>query len=217
MLELGRYMRDAIVERYERPRDDELSRFVRDHVEEYGELDLPNIVPDATTLMIGGIFTTTHLLSNTMLLLLQNPAQLTLVRADRSLLGRAVEESLRAEAPVQWSPRLATTDAQVAGVPIPAGAMLILVWASVNHDDALFGDAERFDVVRPNVKDHLSFGHGIHYCLGAPLARMEARITFDRLLDRLPGLRLAGGEVEYLEAPLFRGPKELHVEFDPAS
>jgi cytochrome P450 len=218
MLGLGRYMRDAIVERHERPRDDELSRFVRDHVAEYGELDLPNIVPDATTLMIGGIFTTTHLLSNMMQLLLQNPAQLKLVHADRSLLGRAVEESLRAEAPVQWSPRLATTDTDLGGVAIPAGAMLILVWASVNHDGEVFDDGERFDVMRSNVKDHLSFGNGIHYCLGAPLARMEARVAFDRLLDRLPGLRLAAGAaVEYLEAPLFRGPKALHVEFGPAS
>ncbi len=216
MLGLGAYMKEAIVARYEEPRDDELSRFVHAHVEQYGELDLPNIVPDATTLMIGGIFTTTHLISNMMLLLLQNRGQMRLVRDDRALLGRAVEESLRAEAPVQWSPRLATVDTEVGGVKIPAGAMVILVWASVNHDGDVFDDGARFDVTRQNVKDHLSFGHGLHYCLGAPLARMEARIGFDRLFDRLDGLRLAAGyEPEYLEAPLFRGPKALQIEFDP--
>jgi cytochrome P450 len=216
MLGLGAYMREAIVARYEEPRDDELSRFVHAHVEHYGELDLPNIVPDATTLMIGGIFTTTHLISNMMQLFLANPSQLALVREDHALLGRATEEALRAEAPVQWSPRLASTDVEVGGVKIPAGAMLILVWASVNHDDALFADGDRFDVMRPNVKDHLSFGHGLHYCLGAPLARMEARIGFERLFDRVGSLRLAPGfEPEYLEAPLFRGPKSLQIEFDP--
>jgi cytochrome P450 len=209
-------MKDAIVARYECPREDELSRFVQAHVRRDGRLDLRNVVPDATTLMIGGIFTTTHLLSNMMLLLLRNRDQLDLVRGDRSLLGRAVEEALRAEAPVQWSPRLVTADTEVGGTKIPAGAMLILVWASANHDDGVFAEDERFDVTRPNVKDHVSFGHGIHYCLGAPLARMEARIGFDRLLDRLRGLRLAvGDDPAYLEAPLFRGPKALHIEFDP--
>jgi cytochrome P450 len=151
-----------------------------------------------------------------MQLFLQNPSQMSLVRDDRSLLPRATEEALRAEAPVQWSPRLASVDSEVGGVKIPAGAMLILVWASVNHDDAVFTDGERFDVTRANVKDHLAFGHGLHYCLGAPLARMEARIGFERLFDRLDDLRLADGyEPEYLDAPLFRGPKALQIEFDP--
>jgi cytochrome P450 len=216
ILGLGAYMREAIVDRYEDPRDDELSRFVQAHVEHDGELDLANIVPDATTLMIGGIFTTTHLLSNLMQLLLESPEQLRSVRADHSLLGRATEEALRAEAPVQWSPRLVTTDVEIGGIAVAAGAMLILSWAAANHDGAVFDHGESFDVMRQNVKEHLAFGHGLHYCLGAPLARMEARICFERLFDRLGDIRLAPGFViEPLDAPLFRGPKALQIEFDP--
>jgi cytochrome P450 len=211
---LGSYMRDAIVARHEQPRDDELSRFVRLHVEHYGTLDLANIVPDATTLMIGGIFTTTHLLSNMLLLLLRSPAQLALVRDDPSLLGRTVEEALRCEAPVQWSPRLVLEDLELGGVAIPAGAMVMLAWASANHDESVFPDDERFDIGRTNAREHMAFGNGIHFCLGAPLARLEARVTFEQLLARLPGLRAAAdNDFAYLETPLFRGPKRLEIEF----
>jgi cytochrome P450 len=213
-LGIGAYMRDALVSRHEHPRDDELSRFVRLHVEHYGTLDLPNLVPDATTLMIGGIFTTTHLLSNLMLLLVRNRDELDLVRGDPSLLGRAVEEALRCEAPVQWSPRLVLEDTELGGVAIPAGSMVMLSWASASHDDALFTDDERFDLGRPNTREHMAFGNGSHFCLGAPLARLEARVAFEQLLARLPGLRAsADNDFAFRETPLFRGPQRLNLEF----
>jgi cytochrome P450 len=216
ILSLGAYLRDALVDRHDNPRDDELTRFVQAHVEHDGELDLANVVPDATNLMVGGIFTTTHLLANMMLLLLRNPEQLRAVQADTSLLVRTVEESLRCDAPVQWSPRLVLADTELGGTPIPAGAIVLLSWASANHDEHNFEDDETFDVARPNVKDHMAFGNGTHFCLGAPLARLEGRIGFEQIFARLPGLRLsAKNDFARLDSPLFSGPKAVWLEFDP--
>ncbi len=102
------------------------------------------------------------------------------------------------------------------GVAIPAGSMLLLRFASANRDETVFPDPDRFDVRRPNAGDHLSFGHGIHFCLGAPLARKEMQLAFRALLTRLDGLRLAAGAPEPRHKPsvLLRGLAELHLEFE---
>ena len=181
-----------------------------------GHFDLPNVVADGTNLMVGGIFTTTHLLANMMNLLLRDPSTLAAVKADHSLLARTIEETLRLEAPVQWSPRLALQDTEVGGVAIPAGSILLLVWGSANHDECVFSDPDAFDLERGNVKDHMAFGNGTHFCLGAPLARLEARVAFQQLLTRLPNLRLKDPEASApaMDSPLFRGPSRVEVVWD---
>jgi cytochrome P450 len=111
------------------------------------------------------------------------------------------------------------TDTELGGVPIPAGAIVLVVFASGNRDDSHFSDPEAFDITRERVKHHLAFGHGIHLCLGAPLARVEGRIAFDRLFARLPNLRFSPKNDFAPMGPtvIFRGLEKLSLEFDPPS
>lgn len=213
---LGAYLAEVLTDRHENPRDDEISRWVAEHVEQSGGFDLPNVVADGTNLMVGGIFTTTHLLANMMDLLMRNQETLAAVHADHGLLTRATEEALRREAPVQWSPRLVLQDTEIGGVQVPAGAILLLLWGSANYDECVFTDADTYDIARENVKDHMSFGNGTHFCLGAPLARLETRIAFEQLLTRLPNLRLKnpGEESVAMDSPMFRGPARVNLVWD---
>ena len=111
---------------------------------------------------------------------------------------------------------MARVETELGGVKIPAGSRLVLMYASANRDDQEFPQAERFDVCRANAKDHVAFGAGIHYCLGAPLARLEATVAFETLLGRLRHIRLAEDKNDYRHTPSFilRGLKALHLEFD---
>jgi cytochrome P450 len=115
---------------------------------------------------------------------------------------------------VAWR-RKTTQAVEIGGVPVPADANLLLLLGSANRDRAVFEDPERFDIHRPNAKEHLSFGYGAHYCLGAPLARLEARVVLEVLSARLPGLRLAPGQaLRFQPNTSFRGPLSLLVEWD---
>jgi cytochrome P450 len=219
ILDLGAFLRDEILERVEKPGgDDDLSIFVQRHVDEFGELRLPSLVAEASNLFIGGIITTTHLMSSMMKLFIEHPDQQAKARAGGSALRRAVEEALRIESPVQLGPRLAIKDIDVDGVHIPAGSILLMVWGAGNRDSCAFADPDRFDVERDNVKNHVSFGNGPHFCLGAPLGRMEAVTAFERIFARMDNLRFAPGKNDFRnqEAVIFRGPDHLYIEFDKA-
>ena len=134
--------------------------------------------------------------------------------ADPDLIPGAIEEILRFGVAILLSARLATRDAAVGGRRIPAGTRIMLLRASGNRDESVFPDGERFDIDRPNARDHLSFGHGPHYCLGAPLARLEMKIILEELTRRLPGMRLAdGGRPDIFRTFTFRGLKRLNVEW----
>jgi cytochrome P450 len=126
-----------------------------------------------------------------------------------------VEEALRVESPVQWQPRRCVRDTEVAGVTIPAGATVLVLFASANRDDRVFACPERLDLERANVKSHVAFGYGPHFCLGAPLARLEGRIAFETLFRRLGDIRLADdNDFAPIDSVVFRGPRELHLTFD---
>lgn len=210
------YVRDGVLERHERPRDDVLSAFVRERVRQDGRLDLPNVTAEVVNFINGGMHTTRDMLGNTLRFLLEDPRRAERALSDPRLTVRAIEESLRLESTLQWTGRLALSDAEVGGVPIPAGSVLLLLLGSANRDGEVFAAADAFDPDRPELKSHLAFGTHIHSCLGAPLARAEGRIALQRLFARLPGLRLAAGaECAYRESLQFRGPRELLVEFDP--
>jgi cytochrome P450 len=212
------YMRQAILERVDRPRDDFLSEFVEAQVAQEGGLALGYLVDEASLFLFAGNVTTTHMLASTMLLLCEHPDQLALVLADRARVRNLIEESLRIESPVQWLSRYVKEDVEIRGTAIPAGSTVVVIWASGNRDEGRFADGDAFRVDRPDVvKHHLAFGRGNHLCLGAPLARLEGRIAFEQLLSRLPGLRLAPGRNDFthIDNILFRAPKRVYVEFEP--
>lgn len=209
------YVREGVIERYERPRDDVLSAFVRDRVDADGELDLANVVAEAVNFINGGMHTTRDMLGNTLRFLLEDSQRRERALSDQRQLVKAIEESLRLESTLQWTGRLALKDSVVGGTPIPAGAVLILLLASANRDDAVFDNADEFDAERAELKSHLAFGTHIHSCLGAPLARVEGRIALARLFARLGSMRLAeGNDYEYRDSFNFRGLRALHVDFD---
>jgi cytochrome P450 len=166
--------------------------------------------------LVAGNETTTNLLTNICHRFAIDPEVQEQVRADRSLVDGLVEEALRYEAPVGGLFRQAKQDVEVGGTTIPAGDHVWLLYASANRDDAKFAEAATFDPCRSNARDHLSFGHGEHFCIGAGLARAEARIGTNAMLDRMGDIRLAEGNT-YPCADTFvlRGIQELKVSFEP--
>jgi cytochrome P450 len=176
-----------------------------------GPLTEDEAISNAAVLLFGGIETTEGMIANAMLHLLSSPAQLELVRADRGLIPAAVEESLRLEPAAAVVDRYATGDAQLGTARIHAGDQVTVSIAGANRDPAVFLDPDRFDVRRPNAAKHLAFAHGPHFCLGAHLARLEAQIAVDTLLDRLPRLTLDDRYPATPRGLVFRKPTELQA------
>jgi cytochrome P450 len=212
--EMGAYLAGLLDERRARPRDDLLTRLVGAEVD--GErLTQEDILGFFQLLLVGGQETTTNLINNAVLCLLENPDQLARLRAAPELLPSAIEEVLRYRSPLQWMFRLTRRDVEVHGQVIPAGKLVLAMIGSANRDPRQFPDAGRFDITRtPN--PHIAFGHGIHFCLGAPLSRLEARVALADLLGRVKGLALASAEPwEPRQALHVLGPARLPVRFEP--
>jgi cytochrome P450 len=181
-----------------------------------GPLTADEAISNAAVLLFGGIETTEGMIANAVLHLLGSPAELDLVRADRGLIPAAIEESLRLEPAAAVVDRYATRDTQLSGARIAAGDPVTVSIAGANRDPVVFADPDRFDVRRPNSAKHLAFAHGPHFCLGAHLARLEAQMAIETLLDRLPGLRLDPRRSPGTPRGLvFRKPPELHVCWNP--
>ena len=164
-------------------------------------------------LILAGNDTTSSLIGSGMVLLAQNPDQRDRLVADPSLWPNAIEEMNRIESPTQVLPRTTTADITLHGVTIPAGSRVMLIWGSANHDEREFPAPERFDVTR-NVTRHLAFGHGIHYCLGANLARLEARVAFQEWHARFPRYELAG-EPERIVSIWARAYRRVPISVSP--
>jgi cytochrome P450 len=194
-------------------RDDLLSGLIQ--VQDNGDrLSADELLAMCFLLLIAGHETTVNLIGNGLLALLEHPEQMTRLRNEPALIAPAIEEMLRYGSPLQMTTeRYATTDVEVGGVAIPRGALVYVVLASTNRDDETFADADRFDVARsPN--RHLAFGHGIHYCLGAPLARLEGQIAIQLLLGRFGEIQLANQEMKELKwrrGLVLRGVESLPV------
>jgi cytochrome P450 len=173
-------------------------------------LSREELVANAMLLLAAGHETTTNLIGNGLLALLRNPDQMRVLRADPALLPDAVEEMLRYDSPVQVVWRLATEDIEIGGKVIRPGQMVNFLLGAANRDPAQFPDPDRFDLTRTANKQ-VDFSLGTHFCLGAPLARLEGQIAFASLLRRLPGLRLAAETLAYHEQPVFRALTALPV------
>ncbi len=198
--------------RKEKPEDDLISALLHGEVD--GEkLQIPEFDAFFILLSVAGNETTRNLISHGMLLLMEHPDQLKRLLDDPSLVPSAVEEMLRYRPPVMYFRRTATRDTEIRGQKIREGDKVTLWYASANRDEDVFPDADRFDITRtPN--DHLAFGIGEHFCLGAHLARMEIRVMFEHLLRRMPDLELSG-PVEYLRSHFIDGVKHMPVRFTP--
>lgn len=170
------------------PRDDLASALLEAEIDGV-RLSQPELLGFCFVLIVAGNDTTTNLIANGAVLLARHPEQRKLLVEDPARLPNAIEEMLRLESPAQALPRILRRDATLHGVEIPAGALVRLVWGAANRDPREFAGAERFDVARP-MRRHLGFGHGVHFCLGAHLARLEARVAFEELLARLPDYAL---------------------------
>jgi cytochrome P450 len=210
-----RYIRKLVQRRRAEPADDLITALVQ--AEEQGEkLTEDEMVAMIFLLLIAGHETTVNLIGNGTLALLQNPGQLERLRREPALLRTAVEELLRYSSPLDTaSERYAREDVTIAGVTIPQGSLVYAGIASANRDESHFRDAEALDLARePN--RHLSFGLGIHFCLGAPLARIEGQIAFNALVHRIRGLRLAvpADSLKWRRGVILRGMQSLPVAFE---
>ncbi|KQV48332.1 hypothetical protein ASC95_20510 [Pelomonas sp. Root1217] len=186
--ELDAYLADLIEKRRDTPRQDLVSGLLAAEVE--GEkLTLQEVASTCRLLLIAGFETTANLIGNTLQLLLSHPKALAQLIADPGLLPSAIEEALRFNTPFQFFARIAKCDVVLGGQLIKAGQQVMTFNASGNRDESAFPHADSFDITR-TVNRHLSFGHGIHYCLGAGLGRLEARVAIATLLRRFSGLRL---------------------------
>lgn len=211
--EVREYFEPKVAERRVAPTDDLISDLVHAEVDGHA-LDDDLIHGFVRLLVPAGAGTTYRLLGNLLFALLSAPERWEEVRADRSLVPGAVEEALRWESPVQFATREATRDAEVGGVEIPAGSAVITALGSANRDETRYEDPDTFDVHRRVAGHHLAFGSGNHFCLGAHLARLEAAVALNALMDRLPDLRLDAGDRDpHVMGWAFRSPNCLPVRF----
>ena len=210
--EVEEYLAGILSERRREPREDLISDLAQAELD--GErLTDEEIFSFLRLLLPAGVETTYRSTGNLLFCLLSRPGQLDAVRADRTLVGQAIEEALRFETPLLNATRLAVRDTVLSGVPIPAGSTLILMLGAANRDETRWPDPDRFDIFR-DPKVHISFGQGPHICLGMHLARVEMRVALNVMLDRLPELRLDPDVGDpHIRGQVFRSPTSLPVLF----
>jgi cytochrome P450 len=211
--ELGQYLGELADARARQPGDDLISGLLT-ATGPNGPMAREDVLSTASLLLVAGHETTVNLITNGMLTLLRHPDVLDRLRREPGMVTGLVEELLRYEPPVQMrTNRVTVADIHVAGVTIPAGSPLALVHASGNRDPERFPDPDRFDPDRAD-NEHISFNSGIHYCFGAPLARVEAQVALPALARRLVNPRLVADPPPYRPNPELRGPRHLMVEID---
>jgi cytochrome P450 len=211
--QMREYFAGLVSERRARPQDDLLSSLIA--AEDEGDhLDEEELISTAILLLAAGFETTTNLIGNGLHALLDHPDQLQRLRDDPSLARSAVEELLRWDSPVQIAIRVALEDTDLAGHDLPAGSQVLVLVGAANHDPARYHEPERLDLARDEGPP-MSFGSGIHFCLGAALARVEGQIVFTRLLERFPKIALSGPAPVYRESVTLRGLVDLRVDVQP--
>lgn len=215
---LNPYFTRYIEERRAAPGDDVMSQMAAVRFPDGALPPVSDLVTLAVVLFLAGQETTARLLSTGMRILAEQPDLAGALRADPDGVRNFIEECLRFESPIKGPFRLALRDTELGGVAIPMGSVLMAMNGAANRDPRVFADPDRFDARRPNARRNVAFGHGSHFCVGANLARAEARISFERLLARLDEIRLPdAAELRYAPSFLIRGLDRLPIRFRPRS
>lgn len=213
-LAFQQYLLAFLEQRQLAPQDDFTSDLLAAIAEEQVHLSPMELVGVLLSLVSAGVNTTANVLGSSVYHLLKQRQYWEAIQQDPDLLARVVEESLRFDGPALGLFRVATEEVKLDGVVLPKGALVYVAFGSANHDEALFETPEVFDPSRANLKEHLAFGYGIHFCVGAPLARLELRIALE-CLSQLPFLRLASDEpLQYQPSAVLRGPQHLLIEWE---
>jgi cytochrome P450 len=213
------YFLEKIEEKRARPTDDIISDLVHADLAEEGDprkMSADELISIFQQLLVAGNETTAHALSAGLYYLIRHPEQQEALRADPGLAPGFVEETLRFLSPTNNMWRVAVEDAEVGGVPIRKGEMVLLRYGSGNRDAAHFPEPDRFDLRRENAREHLAFGAGIHTCIAAPLARKELTVAFPMILERLRDIRLVDEDIRYAPNILLRGVLQLNVAYQAA-
>lgn len=213
--EVTGYFLDLIEQRRSRPGNDLISNLLAAEIDGQ-KLNVAELLGFCALLLVAGNETTTNLIGNAVLCFTEVPGTIDRIVKEPSLLPQAIEEVLRFRSPVQSMYRVAVADTTLGGEEIPAGAPVVAWIGSANRDERQFERPAQFDIDRGQIR-HLAFGHGIHFCLGAPLARLEARIALEATLTRLPGLALTPGSLlERMDSTIVYGVKTLPVSWNAA-
>lgn len=216
VVDFHRYFLPRIQARREQPTDDLLSALVNAEIDGEPALRDEELLPIIDQILLAGHETTTNLITNGLVILMHDPQLLARLQDDPGCIDAFAEEVLRWDPPIHCTYRRATEDASIHGVPITAGDMVIPLWAGANFDPEVFPDPETFDIDRDNVRAHMGFGYGPHFCVGAELARLEARLAFRGLLRRLPRLQLDREQSDLRRLPSFasQGYHRVVLSFD---
>ncbi len=215
-VEFQHYFAERIQARRDNPVDDLLSALATSSVEGEERMTVEEVLAIVHLLMVAGQETTGHLIGSGTRLLLERPDDHAAVRADLSLIPNMLDETMRFASPIMTQRRLSLVESEVAGTTIPEDKIVYTSIASANRDENVFENPDVWDIRRDNAAKHLGFGHGIHFCLGSILAKLEARCAFEALLTRLPDLHLAPGYApRHVPSMNARGLRSLDVEFTP--
>jgi cytochrome P450 len=212
--EMERYFQEVLERRQRELGDDMVSDLIRARVD--GEpLTAKEMMGFLFLLLLAGLETTLNLLSSSALMLARDPGLLARLRTEPSLIPRFIEEVMRYESPIQCTLRVSTEESTVGGVRLPKGSFVYVLLGSALRDESHFPEADRFDLDRKET-ENLAFGHGVHFCLGAQLTRLETRLALEALLARVGGLSLRTEQIEWQSAVTVRGLKSLPLEVHPA-
>jgi len=215
VVELHEYFVPRIEERRRQPTDDLLSIMVNTEVDGEPPLTTEELLPIIDQILLAGHETTTNLIGNAMLVLLEDDALMTRLRENPRDIPAMVEEALRWDPPIQCTFRRAKQNDSIGDISVSAGDMVIPMWAGANWDPEVFPNPERFDIDRPNTKPHMGFGFGPHFCAGAELARIEARVAFEELLSRLGDIALdeTASDLSHLPSFASHGYRKVGLRF----
>jgi len=223
--EFQHYFAEQLERRRTEPRDDLLTNLLNARIDnddpdidDKRPLDMPEMLSIVQQLLVAGNETTTKMLTEMMRLLGEHPDQWRALQADPSRIDKVVEETLRISTPTQGMWRIVTRDVNLGGVDIAAGSRIIIVFSSANRDEEMYTAADDFDPDRDNLRNHLAFGKGIHFCLGANLSRLEGQVALQELSRRIDSFRLSPDNTyNYFPSFMLRGLTSLHIDFTPAA